>query len=153
MVYYSHSFFLETDMTFNNPSPEDICRLLRESHTVAVVGLSPNNARPSFHVAKALQGFGHRIVPVRPHITDVLGEKAYADLDSIPFPVDIVDVFRAPEHVPAIVDSCIQLGIKKLWLQDGVVNEEAALRAQQAGITVVMDRCMFRDHTQLCADV
>ncbi|MDD2929958.1 MAG: CoA-binding protein [Sideroxydans sp.] len=127
--------------------------MLRESHTVAVVGLSPNTARPSFNVARALQGFGHRIVPVRPLIEEVLGEKAYADLKSIPFAVDIVDVFRAPEHVPAIVDSCIKLGIKKLWLQDGVVNEEAALRAQQAGITVVMDRCMFRDHTQLCADV
>ncbi len=140
-------------MAFNNPSPADICRLLRESHTVAVVGLSPNTARPSFNVARALQGFGHRIVPVRPLVAAVLGEKAYADLESIPFPVDIVDVFRASEHVPAIVDSCIRLGIKKLWLQDGVVNEEAALRAQQAGITVVMDRCMFRDHTQLCADV
>ncbi len=153
MVYYSHSYFLETDMAFTNPPDEDICRLLRESHTVAVVGLSPNTARPSFHVAKALQGFGHRIVPVRPLVEEVLGETAYPDLESIPFPVDIVDVFRAAEHVPAIVDSCIKLGIKKLWLQDGVVNEAAALRAQQAGITVVMDRCMFRDHTQLCADV
>lgn len=153
MVYYRHSFFLETDMAFNNPSSEDICRLLRDSHTVAVVGLSPNTARPSFNVARALQGFGHRIVPVRPLIEEVLGEKAYSDLESIPFPVDIVDVFRAPEHVPAIVDSCIKLGIKQLWLQDGVVNEEAALRAQAAGITVVMDRCMLRDHTQLCADV
>jgi hypothetical protein len=140
-------------MIFNNPSPADICRLLRESHTVAVVGLSPNTARPSFNVARALQGFGHRIVPVRPLVDEVLGEQAYADLESIPFPVDIVDVFRAPEHVPAIVDSCIKLGIKRLWLQDGVVHEAAALRAQQAGITVVMDRCMFRDHTQLCADV
>jgi len=82
-----------------------------------------------------------------------LGEPAYADLESIPFPVDMVEVFRAPEHVPAIVDSCIRLGIRKLWLQDGVVHEAAALRAQQAGITVVMDRCMLRDHTQLCADV
>ncbi|MBA3022685.1 MAG: CoA-binding protein [Sideroxydans sp.] len=140
-------------MAFSNPSPADICRLLRESHTVAVVGLSPNAARPSFNVARALQGFGHRIVLVRPLVDEVLGEQAYADLESIPFPVDIVDVFRAPEHVPAIVDSCIKLGIKRLWLQDGVVNEEAALRAQAAGITVVMDRCMFRDHTQLCADV
>ncbi|OHC87812.1 MAG: CoA-binding protein [Sideroxydans sp. RIFOXYB12_FULL_59_6] len=140
-------------MAFTNPSADEICRLLRESHTVAVVGLSPNTARPSFNVARALQGFGHRIVPVRPLVEQVLGEQAYADLESIPFPVDIVEVFRAPEHVPAIVDSCIRLGIKKLWLQDGVVHEEAALRAQQAGITVVMDRCMFRDHTQLCADV
>jgi len=140
-------------MTFSNPSPEQICQLLRESHTVAVVGLSPNPARPSFNVAKALQGFGHRILPVRPLVESVLGEKAYPDLESLPEIPDLVDVFRAAEHVPAIVDSCIRLGIKKLWLQDGVVHEAAALRAQQAGITVVMDRCMLRDHTRLCADV
>lgn len=138
-------------MSFTNPAPDEICRLLREAHTIAVVGLSPNTARPSFGVAKALQSFGYRIYPVRPLVTEVLGEKAYADLESLPEVPDIVEVFRAPEHVPAIVDSCIKLGIRKLWLQDGVVHEEAALRAQQAGIAVVMDRCMFRDHTQLCA--
>ena len=140
-------------MTFSNPSPEQICQLLRESHTVAVVGLSPNPARPSFNVAKALQGFGHRILPVRPLVESVLGEKAYPDLESLPEIPDLVDVFRAAEHVPAIVDSCIRLGIRKLWLQDGIVHEAAALRAQQAGITVVMDRCMLRDHSRLCADV
>jgi len=140
-------------MTFSNPSPEQICQLLRESHSVAVVGLSPNPARPSFNVAKALQGFGHRILPVRPLVESVLGEKAYPDLESLPEVPDLVDVFRAAEHVPAIVDSCIRLGIRKLWLQDGIVHEAAALRAQQAGITVVMDRCMLRDHTRLCADV
>jgi predicted CoA-binding protein len=100
-------------------------------------------------VAKALQSFGYRIFPVRPLITEVLSEKAYPDLESLPELPDIVEVFRAPEHVPAIVDSCIRLGVKRLWLQDGVVHEEAALRAQQAGITVVMDRCMFRDYTHL----
>ena len=140
-------------MNFTNPSPEEICQLLRESHSVAVVGLSPNPARPSFNVAKALQGFGHRILPVRPLVESVLGEKAYPDLESLPEIPDLVDVFRAAEHVPAIVDSCIRLGIRKLWLQDGIVHEAAALRAQQAGITVVMDRCMLRDHTRLCADV
>ncbi|OIO82858.1 MAG: CoA-binding protein [Gallionellaceae bacterium CG1_02_60_948] len=140
-------------MNFTNPSPEEICQLLRESHSVAVVGLSPNPARPSFNVAKALQGFGHRILPVRPLVESVLGEKAYPDLESLPEIPDLVDVFRAAEHVPAIVDSCIRLGIRKLWLQDGIVHEAAALRAQQAGITVVMDRCMLRDHSRLCADV
>jgi predicted CoA-binding protein len=139
-------------MSFVNPSPEEICRLLREVRSVAVVGLSPQPARPSYRVAQALQGFGYRILPVRPLVAEVLGEKAYPDLESLPEIPDIVDVFRAPEHVPAIVESCIKLGIKKLWLQDGVVHEAAALRAQQAGITVVMDRCMFRDHTQLCND-
>jgi len=140
-------------MNFTNPSPEEICQLLRESHSVAVVGLSPNPARPSFNVAKALQGFGHRILPVRPLVESVLGEKAYPDLESLPEVPDLVDVFRAAKHVPAIVDSCIRLGIRKLWLQDGIVHEAAALRAQQAGITVVMDRCMLRDHSRLCADV
>lgn len=140
-------------MNFANPAPEDICKLLREAKTVAVVGLSPNAGRPSFNVAKALQGFGYHIFPVRPLISEVLGEKAYPDLESLPEVPDIVDVFRAPEHVPAIVESCIRLGVKHIWLQDGVVHEEAALRAQQAGITVVMDRCMYRDHTQLCSDL
>ncbi len=139
-------------MSFVNPGPEAICKLLREVHSVAVVGLSPNTARPSFRVAQALQGFGYRIIPVRPLVSEVLGEKAYPDLESLPEVPDIVDVFRAPEHVPGIVESCIKLGVKNLWLQDGVVHEEAVLRAQQAGITVVMDRCMYRDHVQLCSD-
>jgi predicted CoA-binding protein len=137
-------------MNFSNPSPEDICKLLRAVRTVAVVGLSPQSNRPSFQVAQALQGFGYRIYPVRPLVTEVLGEQAYANLESLPVVPDIVDVFRASEHVPAIVESCIKLGIKNLWLQDGVVHEEAALRAQQAGITVVMDRCMYRDYIRLC---
>lgn len=136
-------------MSFTNPSPELIRALLTQVHSVAVVGLSPQPARPSFNVAKALQGFGYRIIPVRPMVDEVLGEKAYPDLESLPEVPDIVDVFRASEHVPEIVDSCIRLGIKNLWLQDGVIHEEAALRAQQAGITVVMDRCMYRDHAQL----
>lgn len=150
MVYYSRTFTPTNVMSYSNPSAKEICQLLREVHTIAVMGLSPNSARPSFRVAQALQGFGYKIIPVRPLVTEVLGEKAYADLESLPQIPDIVEVFRAAEHVPAIVDSCIQLGIKSLWLQDGVVHEAAALRAQQAGITVVMDRCMFRDHTQLC---
>ena len=132
-------------MRFTNPAPDEIDRLLREIRSVAVVGLSPNPARPSFRVAQGLQGFGYRIMPVRPLVAEVLGEKAYPDLESLPVLPDIVDVFRASEHVTAIVESCIRLSIKKLWLQEGVINEEAALRAQQAGITVVMDRCMWRD--------
>lgn len=136
-------------MTFANPTPEQIRALLTHVRSVAVVGLSPQPARPSFNVAKALQGFGYRIIPVRPMVDEVLGEKAYPDLESLPEVPDIVDVFRASEHVPEIVDSCIKLGIKNLWLQDGVIHEEAALRAQQAGITVIMDRCMYRDHAQL----
>ncbi len=137
-------------MQFINPSAESICQLLRQVKTIAVVGLSPQPNRPSFQVAQAMQNFGYRIIPVRPLIDAVLSEKAFADLESLPELPDLVDVFRASEHVPEIVESCIKLGIKNLWLQDGVIHEEAALRAQQAGITVIMDRCIFRDFTQLC---
>jgi predicted CoA-binding protein len=136
-------------MTHVNPDNSSISQLFREIRTIAVVGLSPNASRPSFRVAEVLQHAGYRIVPVSPLIDRALGEQAYPDLESIPFNVDLVDVFRAPEHVPAIVESCIKLGIKNLWLQDGVIHEEAALHAQQAGIRVVMDRCMGRDFAQL----
>ncbi len=137
-------------MNFANPTANDICKLLREISSIAVIGLSPQPNRPSFQVAQAMQNFGYRIIPVRPLIDEVLGEKAFSDLESLPHLPDLVDVFRASEHVPEIVESCIKLGIKNLWLQDGVIHEEASLRAQQAGITVIMDRCIFRDFTQLC---
>lgn len=137
-------------MTFANPGNEQIRQLLHKVRRVAVLGLSPNPARPSFRVARGLQSRGYQIVPVRPLVNEVLGERAYPDLESLPDLPDIVDVFRASEHVPAIVESCIKLGIKNLWLQDGVIDETAALRAQQAGMTVVMDRCMWRDCVQLC---
>ncbi len=138
-------------MSFANPGPEEICESLRAVRTIAVVGLSPNPGRPSFGVAQALQSHGYRIVPVRPLVKEVLGEAAYPDLESIPFSVDIVDVFRTPEHVPGIVESCIKLGVRRLWLQDGVIHEEAAERARKAGIWVVMDRCMWRDYSRLCS--
>lgn len=143
-------------MSFHNPTPAEICKILRDIHTIAVVGLSSNQARPSHRVAKALQSHGYKIIPVRPLVQMVLGEKAYADLESLYLEgevgkVDIVEVFRAAEHVPSIVNSCINLGIKNLWLQEGVIHEEEALRAQAAGITVVMDRCMWRDFSTLCA--
>ena len=131
---------------FTNPTPDQLRSLLREVKTIAVVGLSPNVARPSYRVSRATQGFGYRIVPVRPAVSEVLGEKAYARLSDIPFEVDLVDVFRNPDDVGPIVDECIALGVRRLWLQDGVVNEEAAEKARAAGITVVMDRCVWRDY-------
>lgn len=134
---------------FQNPSPEQIRALLREVKTVAVLGLSDNPARPSYHVAEALQGFGYRIIPVRPAQTDVLGEKAYASLAEVPMVPDLVDVFRAPEYVDGIVDECIAKGVKRLWLQEGVVNEAAAEKARAAGMVVVMDRCIFKEHVAL----
>lgn len=132
-------------MNFTNPDLNEICRIMHTIRTIAVVGLSANQDRPSYRVASAMQGLGYRIIPVRPKVAEVLGETAYADLASVPHHIDLVNVFRAPEHVPGIVDACIALGIKYLWLQDGVINEEAAQRARAAGIKVVMDRCIWRD--------
>jgi len=132
-------------MNFNNPSQQQICQMMHAIRNIAVVGLSANQDRPSYRVASAMQDLGYRIIPVRPKVAQVLGETAYADLASVPHSIDLVDVFRAPEHVPGIVDACIALGVKYLWLQDGVINEAAAQRAQAAGITVVMDRCIWRD--------
>src|SRR5512146_2181142 len=100
-------------MSFTNPSHDEICGMLREVRNIAVVGLSPKEDRPSFRVARAMLQLGYRIIPVRPKVTAVLGETAYADLASVPHSIDLVDVFRAPEHVPAIVDACIALGIRK----------------------------------------
>jgi predicted CoA-binding protein len=138
-------------MAFTNPTQDEICRMLRAIRTIAVMGLSPKPERPSFRVAQAMQNHGYQIVPVHPLAREILGEAAYPDLEHIPFKVDMVDVFRAPEYVPAIVESCIALGIQRLWLQEGVVCEAAAERARDAGITVVMDRCMWHDYSRLCA--
>jgi len=140
---------------FTNPSPAQIEQLLRSARTIAIVGLSADPAKPSYGVARALQGYGYRIIPVNPTLAEVLGERAVPDLDHVREvlgpgeQVDIVDVFRRPEHVAAIVDDCIRLGFPSLWLQDGVVDEAAALRARQAGIFTVMDRCIYRDRRAL----
>jgi len=138
---------------FSNPSENEIKEILKETKVIAVVGLSPKPNRPSHTVSKAMQEFGYRIIPVRPAVDEVLGEKAYVDLESIPEDlrkkVDMVDVFRAPEKITPIIDACIKLKIPLIWLQDGVVNEAEAARAQVAGITVVMDRCVYRDYYTL----
>ncbi len=132
-------------MTFENPTPDAVAALLRQVRRIAVVGVSPKADRPSHFVASALQRFGYDMVPVRPATETILGVPAYADLYAVPGAIDLVDVFRAPEHVDPIVDACIALKIPALWLQDGVINEAAAARARAAGITVVMDRCIYRD--------
>jgi predicted CoA-binding protein len=134
---------------FQNPSSDEIRAMLREVKTIAVLGLSDNPERPSYRVARAMQGFGYRIVPVRPAQTEVLGEKGYANLADLPETPDLVDVFRAPEHVPAIVAECIAKGVKKLWLQEGIVSEAAAEKARAAGMTVVMDRCIYKEYVAL----
>jgi predicted CoA-binding protein len=138
---------------FVNPDADRLRALLREVRTIAVVGLSPKSDRPSHGVSKSMQSFGYRIVPVNPGQASILGEPCYATLrdlpDAVRAQVDLVDVFRQSDAVAGIVDDCIALGLKRLWLQDGVVDEAAAQRAADAGIEVVMDRCVYRDYVHL----
>lgn len=134
---------------FANPSEDELRSLLKTIKTIAIVGLSPKTDRPSYRVAAGLQKLGYRVVPVHPLAEEILGEKVYASLREIPFPVDLVDVFRDPEHIAPIVDDAIAIGAPRLWLQDGVVNEAEAQRAQAAGLQVVMDRCVWRDAVAL----
>ena len=114
--------------------------------TIAVVGLSPKEIRPSYGVALYMQRVGYKIVPVNPGHPEILGEKSFPTLKDIPFKVDIVDVFRRPEHVMPITDAAIEIGAKAIWFQDGVINDEAAKKAEDAGLLVVMDDCMLRQH-------
>ena len=136
-------------MSFQNPGPEDIKALLQRVKTIAVVGLSPKPDRPSYGVSQAMQKFGYRIVPVRPAVDQVLGEKAYARLADIPFPVDLVDVFREAAAIPGIVEECLAINAPAIWIQEGIVHEEAAERAREAGLCVVMDRCIYKDYLGL----
>ena len=131
---------------------ETIQKILTESHTVAVVGLSSNPERPSHQVAQYLQDTGYRIVPVNPNVSEVLGEQSYPDLLSIPQPVDVVDIFRRPEAVRVIVEQAIEIGAKAIWMQKGVRNQEAAEQAQTSGLLTVMDRCMMEEIMRLIAE-
>jgi predicted CoA-binding protein len=123
--------------------------ILQSARTVAVVGLSGKRYRPSYGVAEYLKREGYRVVPVNPEETEVLGEKCYPDLDSVPGEIDVVDIFRRSEFVPEIVEAAIRKGAKVIWMQEGVIHEEAARRAREAGLTVVMDRCILKDHRRL----
>lgn len=127
----------------------NIAELLRQSRVIAVVGLSSRRSRPSFGVSQYMQSVGYRIIPVNPNETEVLGERAYARLEDVPEHIDIVNVFRRPEHVPEIVESAIRVGAKAIWLQEDVVHEEAARRAEEAGLAVVMDRCILKEHRRV----
>jgi predicted CoA-binding protein len=126
-----------------------IPELLRSARTIAVVGLSSNRSRASYAVSSYLQRSGYRIIPVNPEETEVLGEKAYARLEDVPEHIDIVDVFRRSEYVPEIVDSAIGVGAGAVWMQEGVSHEAAAEKARKAGLTVVMDRCILKEHTRI----
>ena len=128
---------------------EEIEGILKEGRTVAVVGLSPKPDRPSYVVARYLQAQGYRIIPVNPNAQEILGEKAYPTVLSIPEKVDIVDIFRRPEEVPPVVEEAIKIGARVVWMQEGIVNEAAAQRAKEAGLKVVMDRCLKKEHQRL----
>jgi len=130
---------------------EDMEKILKESRTIAVVGLSPRPERPSHSVARYLQAQGYRIIPVNPTVEEVLGERSYPDLASIPETVDVVDIFRRSEHVPSIVEAAIAVGARTVWMQEGVIHEKAAQQARAAGLLVVMDRCMLIEHGRLKA--
>lgn len=129
--------------------PDSLRHLLEQSRTIAVVGLSPDEQRASHGVARYLQAHGYRIVPVNPRCTEVLGERCYASLEEIPFPVDVVDVFRRSEEVLPIARSAVAIGARCLWQQLGVVNTEADAIATANGLVSVMDRCIKVDHRQL----
>lgn len=125
-----------------------VLELLKAAKTIAVVGLSDDSSRPSYAISTYLQSRGYRVVPINPRLSEVLGEKAYPSLSEAAKAekIDIADVFRRPDAVPAIVDEVLELGIPALWLQETVVHEDAAERARQAGVVVVMDKCILKEH-------
>ena len=135
---------------FENPSVQACCAMLKNVRNIAVVGLSPNASRPSYGVSAAMQGFGFRVIPVHPVAKEILGEKVYASLAAVPERIDLVNVFRSAEFIDGVVEECLKLGLKTLWIQEGIVNEPAAQRALAGGMTVVMDRCIYRDYRDYC---
>ena len=130
-------------------SEKEMKEILLSSKTIAAVGLSSNPAKESFGIVQYLKDQGYKIIPVNPGATEIMGEKAYPDLSSIPEAVDVVQVFRKPEDVPPVVDEAIKIRAKVVWMQEGIVHEEAAQKARDAGLQVVMDACMRVMHRQL----
>ena len=133
----------------SNATTEEIRNILREAKTIAIVGLSDKPDRPSYHVAEYLQSQGYTVIPVNPMIQEWKGIKSYPDLRSIPGGVEIVDIFRKPPDVPKIVDEAIYMGAKVIWMQEGIVHNESADRARAAGLKVVMNKCMLKEHRSL----
>lgn len=131
------------------PSDQQIEDLLRSAHTIAVVGLSSSRFRASYGVSQYMQSAGYRIIPVNPNEREVLGEKAYARLEDVPEKIDVVDVFRRSEFVPEIVDAAIRVGARAIWMQEGVADDAAAQRARDAGLFVIMDACILKEHRRL----
>jgi hypothetical protein len=139
----------ECEIPKHAASPEDIKEILRDHKTVAIVGASPKKARPSYAVAKYLKDNGYKIYPVNPGCEEVLGEKCWPDLDSIPDKVDIVDVFRKPEFAPEIAKKAVAIGAKVLWMQEMVISNEAGNIAKNGGLKVVMNKCMLKEHSAM----
>jgi uncharacterized protein len=142
---------LRGDGAVREPDDRELRALMGDSHTIAVVGLSSKPWRDSYRVAAYLQRAGYRIIPVNPKETEVLGEKAYASLLDVPDPVDVVDVFRRAELTPAVARESVQIGAKALWLQLGIVSEEAARIAEEGGLSVIMGICLMNEHGRLNA--
>ena len=136
-------------MAFQNPSNDELTRLLTDAAVIAMVGASSNPDRPSHHIMARLQRAGYRVIPVNPRETEVLGERAYESLADVPVKIDIVDVFRRPEDTPAIADEAVKVGARALWLQEGISNDDAAARAQAGGLRVVMNKCIGATHAAL----
>lgn len=141
---------IETNDTNSSREPmpvgDPLSEILKSSRTIAVVGISSRKFRPSYGVAEYLQTAGYRVIPVNPAETEVLGEKCYARLEDIPERVDIVDIFRRSEFVPEIVDAAIRIGARAVWMQEGVIHAEAAEKARRAGLLVVMNTCILKEH-------
>ncbi len=138
--------------THDNPSPDEIKNILERSKKIAIVGLSAKEERDSNRVAKYLMEKGYEIVPVNPGQKEILGQDCFKTLTDIPFKVDLVDLFLNPERVPPVVDQAIEIGAPVLWMQEGVIHHEAAQKAREAGLTVVMDRCTKHEHKKLFGD-
>ncbi|MCS6860618.1 MAG: CoA-binding protein [Abditibacteriales bacterium] len=135
-----------------NATDEEVRQILSEANVVAIVGLSDEPTRDSYRVASYLREHGYRIIPVNPHVTEVLGEKSYPSLLEVPEKVDVVDIFRKPEAVPAIVDAAIAVGAKVVWMQEGIVHNASADKARAAGLQVVMNKCMMKEHRKVARD-
>lgn len=128
--------------------PDFVTEILEKYKTLTIVGLSSRAMRPSYGVASYMQSHGYRIIPVNPNETAVLGEKAYPSLDAVPGPTEVIVIFRRPEHVPEVVEAAIRKGAKVVWMQEGVTHEAAAARARRAGLAVIQDRCILKEHAK-----
>ena len=140
---------MQCELSEHNPPSEKIKAILEKYKTVAIVGLSPKPERDSHKVGKYLKDHGYRIVPVNPGQKEILGEKCYPNLKAVPFPIDIVDIFRRPEAIPPVVDDAIEVGAEVVWMQLGIVHNQAADMARRAGLEVVMNKCIKIEHMTL----